>query len=255
MIKTMNKNSKKAKIIVVMPAYNAEKTLKKTYQDIPKNLVDEIILVDDGSQDKTAEISEEIGIKTFTHHRNKGYGASQKTCYDETLKRDPDIIVMLHPDYQYNPQLIPKLIEPILNKKADLVLGSRIMNGKALENGMPFWKYLANRFLTLIENFVLKKNLNEYHTGFRAYSKNLLKTIPYQTNADGFVFDTQIIIQTVANVFQIKEVATDGKYFDDASSVNFKESLKYGINTLIALWQFKLHNWGFKKYRWLSKNQ
>ncbi len=248
----MSQKNPDKKIIVVLPAYNAEKTLLKTYQNIPKDFVDEIILVDDFSQDNTLKIAQRLQLVTIRHPENQGYGKNQKTCYDEALKRKADIVIMLHPDYQYDPKMIPRLIEPILKHEAEAVFGSRILNGEALKFGMPYWKYLGNRFLTFLENFVLNRNLSEYHTGYRVYSSRLLKSIPYHHNSDNFVFDTQITIQIISKNFIIKEVPIKARYFKDASSTSFLESLWYGFETIVSLAQYKIHQWGIRKFDWLK---
>lgn len=235
------KNNKK--IVVVMPAYNAAKTLIRTYNEIDKKLVDKIILVDDASRDDTALIAKMLKIPTYVHLKNRGYGGNQKTCYREALKLGADIVVMLHPDYQYDPKKIPAMIEPIIKGNADLVLGSRLKEGSAMEAGMPVWKFLANRFLTTIENFILKTKLSEMHTGYRAYSKKLLETIPFEKNSEDFVFDSEVIFQTVAYGFKIAEVSVPCIYISDASSINFKRSFQYGLSTLKTAWRF----WRFKK--------
>jgi glycosyltransferase involved in cell wall biosynthesis len=236
------------KIVVIMPAYNAEKTLKKTYLDIPKGLVDEIILVDDASIDNTVKIAKELGIKVFEHTKNKGYGGNQKTCYKEALKIGADIIVMIHPDYQYDSRLLPKLVEPILEGNADVVIGSRIRTRKeALESGMPVYKYLGNRFLTLIENIVLGQNLSEFHSGFRAYTRKFLNTVPFELNSNDFVFDTEILVQAVMFNFRIAEIPVPTRYFPEASSINFKRSVVYGTATLWTLVKYILHKMGLIK--------
>lgn len=227
------------KVIVIMPAYNAEKTLKKTYNDIPKDLVDEIILVDDRSNDKTLEIAKGLGINFFRHDKNIGYGGNQKTCYKEALKLNADIVVMLHPDYQYDPKLIPLLIEPIKKGVFDIMLGSRIRSREeALQGGMPLYKYISNRFLTIIENIVLGLNLSEYHTGFRAYSKKVLKKLPLEKFSNDFVFDQEILIAAHKRGFSIGEISVPVRYFPEASSINFIRSVKYGISILIALLRY-----------------
>lgn len=216
-----------------MPAYNAEKTVKKTFRDLPKDLIAEVILVDDASGDKTAEMAKKLGITVYTHSKNKGYGGNQKTCYDQALKRDPDIIVMVHPDYQYDAKLVGVLCEPIVNGRTDIMLGSRIQTRhQVLAGGMPLWKYFANRILTLFENLAMGLNLSEYHTGFRAYSAKVLKTIPYQKFSDDFVFDQQILISALSFGFNISEIPVPCKYFPEASSINFTRSTKYGLLTL-----------------------
>lgn len=237
--KTMCPESKRKKVIVVMPAYNAEKTLVKTYEDLPKDFVDEIILVDDASRDRTADTSKRLGIKTFVHKKNLGYGANQKTCYAEALAHNADIVVMVHPDYQYDPTLLPEIIAPILNEIADVVLGSRMLiKGAALKGGMPFYKYVGNKILTGIENLALFLNLSEYHTGYRAFSSKVLKNVPFINNSDKFVFDTDIIIQIRVAGFRIKEVPIPTRYFKEASSVDFKQSILYGLRILGRLSEF-----------------
>ncbi len=231
---------KKPKVIVVMPAYNAAKTLEKTYRDIPKKIVDHIILVDDVSHDKTVEVAKKLGIKVVVHLQNKGYGGNQKTCYLEALKSGADIIVMLHPDYQYDSRLIPELIKPIEEKHADMVLGSRMLGEGALNGGMPLYKYIANRILTFIENLTFGKHYSELHTGFRAYSRTFLQKIPFLLNSDNFVFDSEVIAQAEAFRFKITEIPVPTRYFNDASSVNFKNSLIYGFSTLWVMVLFVL---------------
>lgn len=234
----------KPKITVVMPAYNAAKTLERTYRDLPHEMIDEVILVDDVSQDETVEIARQLGLKVVIHIQNRGYGGNQKTCYLEALKDGADIVVMLHPDYQYDSTLVPELIAPILEDRADMVLGSRFMDEGALKGGMPFYKYVANRFLTIMENLVLGLHLSEGHTGFRAYHRRLLETIPFLLNSDKFVFDSEIIAQAVAFGFRISEIGVPTRYFDEASSVNFKDSVIYGLSTLWTLVKYLMHTWG-----------
>ena len=236
------------KIVVVLPAYNAEKTLKKTLNDIDRNWVDEIILVDDASQDKTINLSKQLGLKTFKHSKNLGYGGNQKTCYEEALKLNADIIIMVHPDHQYDPTYIPQIVLPIIRGKADAVFGSRMMvKGWAMEGGMPLWKYLANIFLTKIENLFLGLKLTEYHSGFRAYHSKILRTIPFKSFSDDFVFDTEIIIQLKIHKFKIREIPITTRYFKDASMIGFKESLQYGLNILEALFSYFLSKIKLKK--------
>ncbi len=227
--------AKKKKIIVVMPAYNAERTLAKTYNDIPKGFVDKIILVDDASKDKTVEIGKKLGLKVIVHKQNLGYGANQKTCYKEAIKENAGIVVMLHPDYQYAPSLLPHIVKPIKNGKCDCVLGSRILAKNAIKRGMPWYKYFGNRTLTIVENLVLGQKLSEYHTGYRAYSRELLEKISFNLNSNNFVFDTEIIIQIVAQKFKIKEVPVPTRYFKEASSIDFSNSVQYGIAILLRL--------------------
>jgi glycosyltransferase involved in cell wall biosynthesis len=223
-----------------MPAYNAAKTLEKTYRELPKRVVDEVILVDDVSRDETIEIAEQLGLKVVAHIQNKGYGGNQKTCYVEALKAGAEIVVMLHPDYQYDSRRVPALIAPIIDGDADLVLGSRLLDGGARAGGMPLWKYIANRFLTRVENLAFRRNLSEYHTGMRAYSRRFLETIPFLLNSDDFVFDSQVLAQAVAFGFRIDEVAVPARYFDEASSVNFRRSVRYGLGTLWTVLTYTL---------------
>ena len=229
------------KVIVVMPAYNAAKTLKITYEDIPPQSVDQIILVDDGSTDKTLEIARELQLTVFVHTRNFGYGANQKTCYTEALKEGADIVVMLHPDYQYDPSLLPEVVAPIKAGQADIVLGSRFLAGKTLEGGMPWWKFIGNKFLTALENWALGLNLSEYHTGYRAYSRRVLEEIPYTLNSDKFVFDQEFLVQAAHMGFRIREVPVPTKYFPDASNASFADSVVYGLSILFLLARFGLH--------------
>jgi glycosyltransferase involved in cell wall biosynthesis len=228
-------------VIVVMPAYNAEQTLKTTYHDLPLDLIQEIILVDDGSKDRTLEIARELGLKVFCHDRNYGYGANQKTCYIEALKTDAKVIVMVHPDYQYDPKLLPEIIQPILDRSADVVLGSRMIGTSALEQGMPWWKYYSNRFLTAVENWVFGLRLSEYHTGYRAYSREVLEVVNFQSNSDAFIFDQEIIAQMVQSRFRITEVPVPVRYFPEASSAGFGPSLVYGVSILWLLFRFWVH--------------
>ena len=229
------------KVIAVMPAYNAAKTLEKTYRDIPSATVDHVILVDDVSQDQTVEIARQLGLEVIVHLQNKGYGGNQKTCYLEALRAGADIVVMLHPDYQYDSRLTPELIAPIQQGEIDMMMGSRFLGEGALRGGMPIWKYISNRFLTLIENLVLGQHLSECHTGFRAYSRRMLETIPFLLNSDKFVFDTEIIAQAVAFGFRIGEIGVPTRYFKEASSVNFKNSVIYGLSTLWVMVRYLAH--------------
>lgn len=235
------------KVVVVMPAYNAAKTLERTYNDLPSDVVDHIILVDDMSQDETVEVAQRLGLKVIVHIQNKGYGGNQKTCYLEALRDGADVVVMLHPDYQYDSRLVPQLIAPILEHRADLVLGSRFLGSDTLAGGMPPWKYVSNRFLTTVENLVLGQHLSECHTGFRAYSRPLLETIPFVLNSDNFVFDTEVIAQTVAFGYRIAEIAVPTRYFAEASSVNFRRSVTYGFATLATMFRYLLDHWGIRR--------
>lgn len=234
------------KVVVVMPAYNAARTLERTYNDLPPDVVHHIILVDDVSQDETVEIAQRLGLKTVIHVQNRGYGGNQKTCYLEALKDDADVVVMLHPDYQYDSRLVPELIAPILAGQADMVLGSRLASGGALAGGMPWWKYISNRGLTIIENLVLGQQLTECHTGFRAYSRRMLETIPFLLNSDKFVFDTEVIAQAVAFGFRIAEIPVPTRYFAEASSVNLRNSIIYGLSTLGVMGRYLLDRSGLR---------
>jgi len=235
------------KVIVVMPAYNAAKTLERTYNDLPRGVVDRVILVDDVSQDETVEIARRLGLDVVVHIQNKGYGGNQKTCYLKALEDGADIVVMLHPDYQYDSTLVPDLIRPIQEGKTDMMLGSRFLSGGTLAGGMPIYKFISNRFLTMVENLVLGQHLSECHTGFRAYSRQLLETIPFLLNSDDFVFDTEVIAQAVAFGFRIDEIAVPTRYFKDASSVNFRRSVTYGLSTLAVMARYLLSKWNISR--------
>jgi len=239
------KRRAQAKVVVVMPAMNAAATLTATVADIPREWVDEIILVDDASRDETVELARRLPLHVVWHPHNAGYGANQKTCYLEALQRDADVIVMLHPDGQYEPALIPRMVEPILSERADLVLGSRLAEpGMAIANGMPRWKWVANRFLTICENAILGTQLTEAHTGYRAYSRKLLLTVPFLRNSNDFAFDSELIMQSVHFGLRIEEVAAAGRYFEDASSVRFTAGAVYGMKTLWAAARLVLHRSG-----------
>ena len=237
------------KVFVVLPAYNAEKTLERTVKDIPKDVVDQIILVDDKSRDRTVEVAKGLGVKIFQHKKNMGYGANQKTCYAKALEEGADIVVMVHPDYQYDPTIIPKLIKPIQMGEADAVFGSRMMKGGALEGGMPLWKHNVNILLTAFENVILGTYLTEYHSGFRAYSANLLKTINFELNSNKFVFDTEMIVQSLMHHFKIEEVPIQTRYFDEASKIKFLPSILYGVGIIWAMIKYILHTKGVYKFR------
>lgn len=236
---------KNKKIVVVLPAYNAELTLEKTYNEIPFDIVDDVVLVDDCSKDNTVEVAKKIGIKHIIQHdRNKGYGGNQKTCYDTALQLGADIIVMLHPDYQYTPKLIHSMAYLIANEVYPVVLGSRILGGGALKGGMPLYKYIFNRFLTLTQNFIIWQKLSEYHTGYRAFSREVLEKINYHANSDDFVFDNQMLSQIFYAGFEIAEITCPTKYFPEASSINFRRSIKYGLGVLHTSIIHRLNKWG-----------
>jgi len=239
----MEQTVEKAKVVVVMPAYNAAKTLRVTYEAIPKQDVDSVILVDDGSRDETLKIAKELKLEVFVHARNYGYGGNQKTCYTEALKSGADIIVMLHPDYQYDPTLLPNVVAPIKAGEADVVLGSRLLGGNVMQQGMPWWKFLGNRFLTGVQNWVLGQDLSEYHTGYRAFSRRVLEEVPFLLNSDNFVFDQEMLVQTIHLGFSIKEVPVPTRYFAEASSASFTASVRYGVSILLLLVRYLLHRW------------
>jgi glycosyltransferase involved in cell wall biosynthesis len=235
------------RVVIVMPAYNAAQTLERTYADIPHDLVDHVILVDDVSADETVEVARRLGLEVIGHRQNKGYGGNQKTCYDRALEWGADVVVMLHPDYQYDATRIPQLVAPILSGDADLVLGSRFL-GDPLAGGMPRWKYVSNRFLTGVENAAFGLRLSEYHTGLRAYSRRLLQVIPYRLNSDDFVFDQELIAQVVAvGGMRIDEIAVPTRYFEEASSVGFRRSVVYGLSTLRVVTRYLLHRTGLRR--------
>lgn len=237
------------KVVVVLPAYNAEKTLERTYREIPFDIVDEVVLVDDNSHDKTVQTAKELGIQhVLLHTENKGYGANQKTCYNEALKIGADIIVMLHPDYQYTPKLIPAMVSLIANNIYPVVLGSRILGKGALKGGMPVYKYIANRILTLIQNLLLGAKLSEYHTGFRAYNKEVLQKINYNHNSDDFIFDNQVLAQIHYSRFEIAEITCPTIYTSDSSSINFARSIKYGFGVLVTSLKYFFHKKTFLKF-------
>lgn len=227
-----------------MPAYNAEKTLRRTYAEIPKDIVDSVILVDDQSQDRTAEIARSLGINTIVHTKNRGYGGNQKTCYKEALKLGADIVIMVHPDYQYTPKLITAMASLIAEGLFDCVLGSRILGVGALKGGMPRYKYVANRILTLLQNFLIEYKLSEYHTGYRAFSRKLLETLPMENNDDDFVFDNQMLSQIIYAGFDIGEVTCPTRYMEDSSSISFLKAVLYGIGVIKTSMAFRLHRWG-----------
>lgn len=237
------------KIVVCLPAYNAAKTLERTYREIPKDIVDVIILVDDASVDDTVKIAEDLKIDhIILHLRNKGYGGNQKTCYNKALEIGADIVVMLHPDYQFNPRIIPSMVYLIANNVYHVVLGSRILGKGALKNGMPVYKYFFNRLLTFIQNILLNQKLSEYHTGYRAYHRNVLTSINFNLNSDDFVFDNEVLAQIFFKGFEIGEISCPAKYFPEASSINFLESINYGFGVLITSIKYVLAKSGLIKF-------
>lgn len=242
------------KVVVVLPAYNAAKTLEITYNEIDFSIVDDVILVDDVSRDETVIVGKKLGIKHIVvHEENKGYGGNQKSCYNKALEIGADIIIMLHPDYQYTPKLIPAMAGLLGNDLYHVVLGSRILGKGALKGGMPMIKYIANRGLTFIENILLNAKLSEYHTGYRAFTKEVLEAVDYNSNSDNFVFDNQMLAQIWYAGYEIAEITCPTKYFDDASSISIKDSTVYAIGVLKTACQFRLHKWGLVKNKIFSK--
>ena len=239
----------KPKVVVVMPAYNAAKTLHMTYADLPQNVVDLVIVVDDGSSDETARIARDLGLELFIHDRNYGYGANQKTCYREALRAGADIVVMVHPDYQYDPTLLPEIIRPIEAGEADVVLGSRLMGIHPIRQGMPWWKYVSNRFLTALENWVFGLRLSEYHTGYRAFRRQVLESVNLQMDSDRFIFDQEILAQIVNLKMRITEVPVPTRYFAQASSASFFQGSVYGVSILWLLVRYLLHRGGIVHQR------
>jgi len=242
------------KIIVVMPAYNAEKTLETTFREIPFALVDDVIVVDDASSDKTSEVAKKIGIKhVIKHEKNKGYGGNQKTCYNTALSLGADIVVMVHPDYQYTPKLIPSMSYLLADDLFQVVMGSRILGKGALKGGMPLYKYFFNRMLTLTQNLIIGQKLSEYHSGYRAFTKEVLESINYNANSDDFVFDNQMLTQIFYAGYEIAEITCPTKYFTDASSINFKRSAKYGLGVLATSFKYRFQKMGIAKYSIFNK--
>jgi len=232
------------RVMVVLPAYNAARTLERTLIDVPPGVVDEFLLVDDASQDSTVDEAKRLGVPVIVHAVNRGYGANQKTCYREALRRGADMVIMLHPDYQYTPRLIGAMAWLVGSEEFDVVLGSRILGSGALKGGMPFYKYVSNRVLTLIENLLLGVKLSEYHTGYRAFSRRVLETLPLVQNSDDFVFDNEMLAQAIAFGFRVGEISCPTKYFPEASSINFQRSVIYGFGVIRTALQFRLHRWG-----------
>lgn len=238
------------KIVVVLPAYNAALTLERTYNEIPFDMVDEVVLVDDHSKDNTAEMGRKLGIRhVIRHEQNKGYGGNQKTCYNKALELGADIVIMLHPDYQYTPKLIPSMCYIIANDLYPVVLGSRILGKGALRGGMPMYKYIFNRFLTLFENILIGQKLSEYHTGYRAFSGEVLRKINFNANSDDFVFDNEMLSQIFMKGYEIAEITCPTKYFEEASSINFSRSMKYGRGVLRVSLQHRMQKWKLGKYK------
>ena len=243
----------KKRITVVLPAYNAARTLEQTISEVDRGIVDDLILTDDGSSDKTVEIARNLGLHTIVHDQNRGYGANQKTCYAAALDRGSDVVVMLHPDYQYSPRLVPAMAAMIVSGHYDVVLGSRILGGGALSGGMPLWKYMANRSLTFVENLLLGQKLSEYHTGFRAWSSTILERLPLHLCSDDFVFDNQMIAQVLHASAHIGEISCPTRYFDDASSINFSRSVVYGLGVLDTALRYRLAHSGLKQWPLLGE--
>jgi glycosyltransferase involved in cell wall biosynthesis len=238
----------KKKVLVVLPAYNAARTLERTFREIPFEVVDEVLLVDDASHDETIEVAQRLGIRCFVHQRNLGYGRNQKTCYAEALSSGADIVVMVHPDYQYSPKIIPALAGLVASGEYEAAIGSRILGGKARQGGMPFYKYMFNRILTLFQNLLLGAKLSEYHTGFRAFSRRVLESLPLLENSDDFVFDNEMLAQIIYFDFPVGEVSCPTRYFPEASSINFPRSLKYGLGVVITSVKFVLQKLGWAQF-------
>jgi glycosyltransferase involved in cell wall biosynthesis len=237
------------KIVVVMPAYNAEATLVRTYEEIDRTLVDDVILVDDASHDRTVDVARRLGLRVLVHPANRGYGGNQKTCYVEALRLGADVVVMLHPDYQYTPLLIPAMASMIASGVYDCVIGSRILGGQARSGGMPAYKYAANRCLTLAQNVLMGSKLSEFHTGYRAFSRQVLETLPLGENSDDFVFDNQMLAQIIASRFRIGEISCPTRYFAEASSIGLRRSVVYGLGVLATSAAYRLHRWGLRRDR------
>ncbi len=253
---TMVTVEKRPKVVVIMPAYNAARTLRMTYAALPHDRVDLVLLVDDASSDETVAIARELNLELFIHNRNYGYGGNQKTCYAEALRADADIVVMVHPDYQYDPTCLPQIIKPLERSEADVVLGSRLMSMSPIKQGMPWWKYVGNRVLTKVENLAFGLRLSEYHTGYRAFSRDVLETINFQMNSDRFIFDQEVIAQIVAAGFRITEVSVPTRYFPEASSASFTDSSRYGLGILWLVFRYALHRsrvWRQMKFQSLKR--
>jgi glycosyltransferase involved in cell wall biosynthesis len=252
--KTMSDINKKT-IFIILPAYNAARTLMRTLDEIPEEYRQNIILVDDASKDNTVEVAQKAGLTVFVHEKNRGYGGNQKTCYTQALKRGADIVVMLHPDHQYDAKVIPQMLKPIINDEADAVFGSRMLGGRPLEGGMPWWKYTANVLLTAVANIVFRRYLTEIHSGFRAYSRKYLETVRFMQNNDDFIFDTEIIAQGMMNNLSFQETPIVTRYFPEASSINLQRSIVYGVGILVVLAKFWLHHTGLIHFQQFESNQ
>jgi glycosyltransferase involved in cell wall biosynthesis len=237
------------KIVIVMPAYNAAQTIERTYAEIPLDLVDEVVVIDDASADATVAVARRLGLRTLVHDTNRGYGANQKTCYSEALRLEADVVVMLHPDYQYTPSLLPSMIGMLTDGPFDVVLGSRVLGGRALSGGMPRYKYVANRCLTAFQNLLCGAKLSEYHTGYRAFTREVLATLPLLENSDDFLFDNQMLAQILMAGFEIGEVSCPAAYFEEASSINFRRSVRYGLGVLLTSFQAFLQRKGLARIR------
>jgi glycosyltransferase involved in cell wall biosynthesis len=242
------------KVVVVLPAYKAEKTLERTVSEIPRDIVDEVLLVDDCSSDSTVEVAHRLGLRVFVHGQNLGYGANQKTCYTEALRMGADVVVMLHPDYQYDPRLIPAMASMVASGVYDIVLGSRILGRGALRGGMPVYKYIFNRMLTASQNMLISLKLSEYHSGYRAFSRKVLETLPLLANSDDFVFDNQMLVQAKRFRFLFGEISCPTKYFAEASSINFRRSLVYGLGVLGTSFRYVLFRWGLYRSQIFSES-
>ncbi len=242
------------RVVLVLPAYNAARTLEQTVAEVPRDIVDHMILVDDASQDGTATMARRLGIEVHVHAENRGYGANQKTCYRHALQAGADIVVMLHPDYQYSPRLVRALAAMVASGHFDVALGSRIISRGALRGGMPFYKYVANRILTLVENFLLGQKLSEYHTGFRAFSRRVLEELPLGENSNDFVFDNEMLVQAVFQGFKIGEISCPTRYFSEASSINFARSVRYGFGVLGAALRYRLQRWRLCRCRIFARD-
>jgi glycosyltransferase involved in cell wall biosynthesis len=237
------------RVAVVLPAYNAARTLERTVEEMPREIIDEVLLIDDSSNDETVAFAQRLGLRVFVHEKNFGYGRNQKTCYAEALRTDADVIVMLHPDYQYEPRLVLPMAGLIATGVYDMVIASRILGGKALSGGMPLYKYVANRFLTLVQNFFVGAKLSEYHSGYRAFSRQVLLGLPLLMNSDDFAFDNEMLVQAIYFGYRVGEISCPTRYFPEASSINFRRSVKYGCAVLWTSIRFRLQKWHMAKFR------